>query len=192
MVVLKKINPRIPNVLVAVTITTLISFFTGYNNDAKIDVSSIQAPTVAEKISAFNRLTDELSSLSAERTAIGLQADEEVKKLPEGHGKSVELIQLQSQTELLTLKINDVKKRIHLLRTELRTMKFEGAKNKDSLILYPHGAIPDGVMTDKNTWRLKVGNSSLKPQFTPRYWWWRSCGFYPKRSAPIFHSRARH
>ncbi len=163
MVVLKKINPRIPNVLVAVTITTLISFFTGYNNNAKIDVSAIHAPTVAEKISAFNNLTDELSSLSAERTAIGLQVDEEIKKLPDGHGKSVDLIQLQGQTELLTLKINDAKKHIHLLRTELRTMKFEGVKDKDSLTLYPHDAVPDDVVTDKNTWRLKVGNSSLEP-----------------------------
>ncbi|MCK4839375.1 MAG: sodium-independent anion transporter, partial [Desulfobulbaceae bacterium] len=34
MVGLKKVNPRIPNVLVAVAITTLLSLATGFNNDA--------------------------------------------------------------------------------------------------------------------------------------------------------------
>jgi MFS superfamily sulfate permease-like transporter len=36
MIGLKKINPKIPNVLVAVVITTLISYFTGFNNDMSL------------------------------------------------------------------------------------------------------------------------------------------------------------
>jgi len=37
MVTLKKINPRIPNVLVAVALTTIVSYFTGFNHDTNID-----------------------------------------------------------------------------------------------------------------------------------------------------------
>ena len=162
MAVLKKINPRIPNVLVAVAIATVISYFTGFNNDVRIDVSAIHAPAIKEKISEFNHTAKELEVLGAERAALGLQVDEEIKKLPKGHGKSVELIQLQSQTELLGLKINEAKHHSYLLRTELRNMKFEGVKENNTLDLYPKNAIPEGITTDGKTWRLKVGNSPLK------------------------------
>ena len=54
MVVLKKINPRIPNVLVAVAITTVISYFTAFNNDAYVDVSAINQDGLSEKINEFN------------------------------------------------------------------------------------------------------------------------------------------
>ena len=162
MAVLKKINPRIPNVLVAVAIATVISYFTGYNNDAKVDISAIHAPGVDEKITEFNDTAREIDTLGAERTALGQQVEEELKKLKNGHGKSVELIQLQSQTELLALKINEAKHHSHLLRTELRSVKFAGARENDSLVLYAKDSVPEGIVTDGNTWRFKVGNSPLK------------------------------
>ena len=44
---LKKINPRIPNVLVAVTITTLISWGMGFEKDVRVDVAKIASPKAA-------------------------------------------------------------------------------------------------------------------------------------------------
>ncbi|GAB6190261.1 SulP family inorganic anion transporter [Desulfocastanea catecholica] len=164
MAVLKKINPRIPNVLVAVAIATLISYFTGYNNDARVDISAIHSPAAAEKIIEFNRSATESSVLGEERTALGLRIEEELQKLPNGHGKSIELIELQSQAELLGLKIAEAKHHSYLLRAELRSLQFAGVKENDVLHLYPNNIIPEGVVTDGNTWRLKVGNSPLKPE----------------------------
>ncbi|MCP4339465.1 MAG: SulP family inorganic anion transporter [Desulfobulbaceae bacterium] len=161
MVVLKKINPRIPNVLVAVAITTLVSYFTSFNNDIRVDVSAIQIPSLEQTITDFNHSVTEIETLGTERAAIGLQIDDELKALKSGHGKSPELIQLQSQVELLTLKINDAKHHSHLLRTELRFLKLESVKKDDSLALYPKEAIPAGIVTDGKTWRLKVGNSTI-------------------------------
>lgn len=164
MAILKKINPRIPNVLVAVAIATLISYFTGYNNDARVDISAIHSPAAAEKITEFNRSATESNVLGEERTALSLRIEEELQKLPNGHGKSIELIQLQSRAELLALKINEAKHHSYLLRTELRSMKFAGVQDNDVLNFYPKDSIPEGVVTDGNTWRLKVGNSPLKPE----------------------------
>ncbi len=56
MVVLRKINPRIPNVLIAVAITTVVSYFTSFNNDAYVDVSTVKIPGFAEKITEFQPL----------------------------------------------------------------------------------------------------------------------------------------
>ncbi len=162
MAVLKKLNPRIPNVLVAVVLATIISYFTGYNNDIRINLSAIHAPDLAPKVTEFNNAAKELETLGTERTVLGRQIDEEKKKLEDAHAKSVELIQLQSQVELITLKMNEVKHRIHLIRSDLRAMKFAGVKDNGSMVLYPKGALPEGAESDGNTWRLKVGNSPLK------------------------------
>ncbi len=163
MVVLKKINPRIPNVLVAVTITTLISYFTGYNNDVKVDISAINSPILVEKISSFNDSAKKLANLGEERAALGRQVDEELKNLPKGHGKSIQLIELESQSELISLEMEEAKAHIQHTRAELRTMKFEGIPENGSLTFYPKNVIPEGITTDGKTWRLKVGNSPLKP-----------------------------
>ncbi len=163
MVMLRKINPRIPNVLIAVAITTIISYFSGFNNDAKVTVSTLQVPAIAEKVAAFNHSVAEIDTIGNKRAAIGLQVDEELKNAKGGHGKTPELIQLQSQVEILTLNIGDAKHHSHLLRTELRGMKFEGVRENDSYTFYPKENIPQGVDTDGKTWRLKVGNTQLDP-----------------------------
>jgi MFS superfamily sulfate permease-like transporter len=161
MVVLRKINPRIPNVLVAVLITTVISYFTSFNNDAYVDVNAIQVEGLQEKIEDFNHAVAEVNSLGNERAALGLEVDEQLKKEKKGHGKSIELIQLQSQIEILTTKMDEAKHHAHLNRKDMRFMKFEAAKDGDNFIFYPKGAIPPGVKTDGGTWRISVKNSAL-------------------------------
>ncbi len=161
MVILKKINPRIPNVLVAVAITTIISYFTSFNNDARVDVSAIQLPGLAEKVNDFNASVRAIEEKGNARAQTGLQIDEEIKKDKEGHGKTPELIHLQSQVELLSLEVADAKHKSHLLRTDLRGLKFEAEKKGDSYTFYPKENIPSGIAADGKTWRLKVGNTEL-------------------------------
>ena len=160
MVVLKKINPRIPNVLVAVAITTIVSYFTGFNNDAKVDVSAIQIPELAAKIENFNSAVDRIDNIGTERAKIGLAIDDE-KKNNGGNAKTAELIHLESQVDLLTLKINEAKHDAHLIRTEMRGMKFEAVKEGENYTFFPKSDIPSGTTTDGGTWRLKVGNEKL-------------------------------
>ena len=160
MVVLRKINPRIPNVLIAVAITTIISYFTHFNNDTKVDVSAIEYPGISEKIAAFNQSVSKIEALGNKRAAIGLEVDEERKN---HHEPTEKLINLQSQVATLTLQIGEIKHESHLIRSELRGLKFEGTGEKDSFSLYPQAEIPQGITTDNTTWRLKVGNTKLDP-----------------------------
>lgn len=162
MAVLKKINPRIPNVLVAVALTTVISYFTGFSNDAQVNVSTIQVPGVAEKITAFNHTVEEIETLGNNRAELGELVDEELKN-QEGHAKTIKLIDLQSQVEVLSTNIADSKHHSHLLREELRMMKFESLLENDTYTFYAKGLVPAGITTDGKTWRLKVSNSVLDP-----------------------------
>ncbi len=164
MVVLKKVNPRIPNVLVAVAVTTVISLLTGFNNDAKVDVSAFNAPGVGEKIASFNHAVVEIEALGTERAELGPLVDEE--KQQQSHGaKSLELIRLESEVDSYTTKMAHAKHEAHITRTELRGMKFEAVKTGEgdaaTYAFYEKGSIPDGITTDGGTWRLKVKNSIL-------------------------------
>ncbi len=163
MVVLKKINPRIPNVLVAVAITTVISFFTGFSNDVYIDVSAINQNGITEKITEFNHTVDQINKFGNERAATGIQIDVELNK-EGGHGNSkpIELIELESKRDILTSRMDEAKNHAHLIRKDLRHMKFEAVKDGENYTFYAKGAIPAGIKTDGGTWRLKVGNSSLE------------------------------
>ncbi|PID77467.1 MAG: sodium-independent anion transporter [Deltaproteobacteria bacterium] len=163
MVTLRKVNPRIPNVLVAVAITTIISALTGFHNDKKADITAIQLSGIEEKISEFNYYVNEINTLGEERARPGAKIDEELKKQPP-HGKSIELIRLQSEVDMITNRIDFDKHKTHMLRKELRRLKFTGVNNDGQYIFYPKDAVPAGEKTDGKTWRLKVGNKVLDPK----------------------------
>ncbi len=165
MVVLKKINPRIPNVLVAVLITTVISYFTGFNHDAVVDVSTIRHPEIKEIILKFNQTVEEIKAIGNERAALGLKLDELKKELKdsEGHGTPIELIKLESEIEILNAMMEEAKQHAHELRYNLRHLKFAGVQEGDRLVFYPKDKVPPGMTTDGRTWRIKVKNNPLDP-----------------------------
>lgn len=160
MVVLRKINPRIPNVLIAVAITTVISYVTGYNKDAFVEVSAIQLDGISQQMEEFNTAVAKIENLGEERARLGLEKDDELKDNA-SHGMTARLIDINSKIALLTLKINEAKHEAHLTRSDLRNMKFEAIKEGDRYTFYPRTAIPAGLQTDGGTWRIKVGNKPL-------------------------------
>ncbi|MBU0943148.1 MAG: SulP family inorganic anion transporter [Proteobacteria bacterium] len=163
MVTLRKINPRIPSVLVAVAITTLLSYSTKYNDDAYAPVTAIKAPGIEAKIHEYNEVTTRIKSHGEERARLGNTADDLRKEQSGGHGggPSVELLNLENEVKILTVHMNHGKEEAHLLRKDLRDMKFEAVKEGEAYTFYPKDAIPAGIETSGKTWRLKVSNSVL-------------------------------
>ena len=162
MAALKKFAPQVPNVLVAVFITTVISYFTGFNNDASVDISAIKQHSVSEQIHEFNQATILIEKYGTNRANLGNDADE-LRAAEKGvyGGPSVELIKMESEIAILTNHMNHAKEEAHLLRKDLRHMKFEAAIDGDNHTFHPKGNIPPGIETDGNTWRLKVKNRPL-------------------------------
>ncbi|MDA3835804.1 MAG: SulP family inorganic anion transporter [Spirochaetales bacterium] len=166
MATLKKINPRIPNVLVAVAVTTVISMVTGFNNDAFVDVSKVNLAGFSHKVEEFNHAVAQIETLGTERAALGAKVDEQ-KILDDengSHGASIELIKLEAEVAMLSARMAEAKHHAHLSRTEIRGMKFEAVKTGEGenvqYAFYPKGASA-GVETDGGTWRVKVGNKAL-------------------------------
>ncbi len=162
MATLKKFAPKVPNVLVAVLITTVISYFTAFNNDSTVDVSAVNAPGFSEQIQEFNQATALINEYGENRATQGKVADDLRSADTGGHGgASIDLIKVESEIAILTAHMDSAKEEAHLLRKDLRHMKFVAVKDGESYSFYPKGNIPAGVETDGGTWRLKVKNKPL-------------------------------
>jgi sulfate permease, SulP family len=65
MYVLKRIAPKIPNVLVAVGLTTIISWAIGFEHNTEVPVSAILSTKATDRIEKFNRTTEAISPRNA-------------------------------------------------------------------------------------------------------------------------------
>jgi sulfate permease, SulP family len=155
---LKKINPKIPNVLVAVTITTLISWAIGFEKDVRVDVAKIESPAAQQRVADFNKTLDDISELAKQRTE-NTRLMEEAKK---NHDK-IEMLDLKRNEEVLNVNMEELKLKQASLRKEMRDMFFTGAKQPDGTMrFYSRDEIPQGVDSDGKIWRMNVGNKPIK------------------------------
>ncbi len=70
MIVLKRINPRIPNVLVAVVITTFAAWIVGFEHNEKVTVDQLASPSATEHVLAFNEAIATKSLLEEHRKSL--------------------------------------------------------------------------------------------------------------------------
>ena len=158
MVGLKRFNPRIPNVLVAVFVTTLISWGIGFQHDAKAPVSSIANPEIRMQVDAFNAVTADLDALGEERTRLNA----EKAGLEASGASAIDLLDQQHLLDALEIRMTAAKKEQHGLREALRHHLLKSVKLADgSLAFHPETAVPAGLETESYTWRIKVGNREL-------------------------------
>ena len=157
---LKKFFPKIPNVLVAVVITTVISWAIGFQHNSFVNISTIHSTPLHIDINKFNLSINEIQPLTDERTKIGLLLEKAKKE-----NDIIKVLNFEHNLNVLSIKINMVKKKIHKYRESIRYVLFSGIKNPDdSLIFYPKNEEPSGLQNDGRTWRIKVGNDILNPE----------------------------
>ncbi len=157
MVGLKRVAPKVPNVLVAVVVTTSISWMIGFEHNATVDSKTIQSPAALQLIKDFNDATKGVSPLAEERTHAG-KVLEEIRKMH----NPIALLEAEHQDRILQSRIEDLKDKAHTYREELRKLLFKAAIQPDNSIrYYPFDQIPSDAKTDGRTWRLKVGNKAL-------------------------------
>ncbi|MBI5552892.1 MAG: STAS domain-containing protein [Desulfobacterales bacterium] len=154
---LKKIAPRIPNVLVAVVVTTLISWTTGFEHNQAINVSAIDSSKAQALIAQFNAATQEMAGLTKERTDIY----QNLTAAGESHN-DVGVIDARHDVEVIQVRMQKLKDQAQAARKALRTMIFRAARqNGGSLVFYPEEELPAGTPTDGRRWHIRVGNSVL-------------------------------
>jgi sulfate permease, SulP family len=160
MVIFKRINPKIPNVLVAVAITILISKFTGFNNDKFIPIENIKSPQIVKKIQEFNNDIKQLKNLSEKRTV--LNHDLQEIKDSSIHFTSDRQLDLEYKLALVQAKIDRTNEAAHIKRENLRLIPFLSAKNiEKNPLFYTQKTLPPGLKTDGRRWRMKISNKPI-------------------------------
>jgi MFS superfamily sulfate permease-like transporter len=159
--VIRRINPRLPAVLAAVAVTTLISWAMGFQHDEKVDIRRIEAPEAVQAIERFNGFMAELPALAKDRTRLNTAIEEAQKK-----HDSVARLNLERDLRVVEYRIEELDTQAAQERARLRFMLFTGIQGADGRMTFrlktDGGAKPEGG--DDRTWRLKVGNTALDPQ----------------------------
>jgi len=158
MYALKRLVPKIPNVLVAVALTTVLSWATGFEHNAEVPVSAIVSSRATDVIEKFNRAIEAITPLADKRTR-ATKTVEEAKQSSD----VIKLLEAERDADILTLQIEVHKNEAAQWRKQLRRLLLTGVEQPDgTLRFYPSDEVPVGAKTDGRQWRLKVGNKPLK------------------------------
>jgi len=154
---LKRISSRIPNVLVAVVLTTIISWAIGFQHNTTVDISAIQSPRVHKLIEAFNKAVNTIEQYSKARKEVA-------KALEKAHRSHniLAVLDAEHDANVLIINMERAKHNASIYRRKLRYLLFEGTEQPDGIKFYIKGELPKKYQSDGRIWRIKVGNKPLK------------------------------
>jgi len=156
---LRRMNPRIPNVLIAVAVTTIISWATGFQNNVTVGMESIQPKEVRGLILEFNHAFGEISRLAEERTHINEALDKA------GTGRDiVGVLEVEHAAAVLSINMEQMKSALQNTKDRIRSILLVRVPAPGGIDrFYLKGSLPEGTKDDGRTWRIRVGNKSLDP-----------------------------
>ncbi|RJQ66513.1 MAG: STAS domain-containing protein [Desulfobacteraceae bacterium] len=155
---LKIFWPRIPNVLVAVVLTTLVSWGTGFEHNRTIEREHIRSQQAQELIDQFNATTGGIAALSLQRTEVSHAMDQATETQD-----AVGVLNGRHQADLINVRMQQLREEVHLARQGLRSMIFKGVpQGGEKIIFYSEVEVPPGAKTDGRAWHIKIGNASLE------------------------------
>jgi len=150
---LKKIKPLSkPSVLVAVVITTLVSYAIGFEHKSKAKPDEIDDPTIQALVVGYINADDNIRDLSTILTT----KSSELRTL----GKADDIAgiaEVDHQVELMKLAVANLERENKLRMQTLHKVNFLRAKAAESepAHLYLPGSVPAGVETDGRNWHVK-------------------------------------
>lgn len=159
---LKKYAPKMPGVLIAVTVTTVVSWSISFEHNTKVAVDQVMDSEVREVI-------EQAWMNEARVTAINKQVNAKqarIKKLEKEQGDNDRVIAaLHYEVELLHSSLQDVEdENLKAARTMRKFMlDLVPGSNGELDKLYLKGRAPQDAKTDGHRWRIKkISNGELK------------------------------
>ncbi|KPK12118.1 MAG: hypothetical protein AMJ68_03295 [Acidithiobacillales bacterium SG8_45] len=151
MVFLRKVSPRIPSVLVAVAVTTAISWAIGLEQSERVSPEQIQHKLTRDLIRSQHSLLDDLSAINDKIR----KTSEHVDALTREHGQYDErTIEAIARLGTLRLEYNRRQQQGRIENRELKDMHLRRAEGGDARTAryYVVGRIPDNVKLQPRVW----------------------------------------
>ncbi|MFZ5774566.1 MAG: SulP family inorganic anion transporter [Thermodesulfobacteriota bacterium] len=164
MVGLRRFNARIPNILVAVILTTVFSWAIGYERQQRVGLDQIAASGVRDQIGQLNRAVAEIERLTAQRVRLTA----EIGRVEQGpQPDRVMLLGVRYRQDLLGVELDQAKRQAQQLRASLRTIRFVEKEGAEGRSFSPWETGATAASAQGSIWRLKVGNGPLRPDALP-------------------------
>jgi len=150
---LKKKAPKLPGVLIAVVLTTLISWGIGFEQNSTGRISEI-VDIRAQDLVKERVETDQL--LKDVRAALAIKSDE-LNRLKKDHAQVHDITTLEYEVDLLRLEETAKEDEISKLRKKLAKYRFERVLLDDSgkALIYVAGTVPLGMQSDGHIWKIR-------------------------------------
>jgi SulP family sulfate permease len=141
-----------PSVLIAVVITTLVSFAIGFAHKTNGAPDTIADPAARELVASYAQAQTRINEIKAGVTAKSAQV-RALKKAHDARGAA----DLNYQIDLMNLEASGLEKQNKERLQYIRKLNFERAKAPEdqSATLYLGGAVPAGIETDGHHWHIK-------------------------------------
>ncbi len=165
MITLKRTVPRLPNVLIAVLATTVISWAVGFENHTTVSIDQIESEEVRNVIHQFDDAVVSMESTSTQRVALLAERDS-LSHLE--HPDKYELLDIDQKVAYLNADLALLKDQIHNHRVWLRRQQLASVVTATGeTSYYRREEVPPTATTDGPTWHLKLSNRVLDPSSLP-------------------------
>ena len=151
---MKKFAPKLPGVLIAVALTTVVSWSIDFEHNGKGRIEEIMDAEVKALANKFSRTEARIDELNGK---LGAKAVELKLHLKDSAGSSQHTAALNYEIELLRLELKDAAGENRKLARSLRKFIFEQvpATGEQPARLYLAGQVPQGEKADGYRWRIK-------------------------------------
>ena len=156
---IKKYAPKLPGVLIAVVVTTLLSWGIGFERNAAGSPEKIADPAllavVQQSMAAASRV-DDLNAQIADKTA-ALKAAQKA-----GGDDNIAVVQTEAELALLRIDLRDAEAAFAREKTGLRSVQVVRTIDADdeTVAIYRAGHAPEGVTLDETRYRLAKLNAT--------------------------------
>jgi MFS superfamily sulfate permease-like transporter len=155
---IKRVTPRFPNVLVAVVVTTGLSWSFGFENNVLVSIETIHSQHIKQAITKYNQTIGAITDITEERAEL-VQTLNKNRAALDAHA----MLDTRHAAERLALRIEDYKQKAVDYRRQMRSFLFGGVRDKDgALAFHPISQITDRTDGDGRIWRLDVGKTALQ------------------------------
>ena len=159
---IRKYKPKLPGVLIAVVLTTVISYAIGFEKKAQVMVDDVADPQIVSMILEYEAAEKELAAVNAD----ALTNDADAKKLEHETPRNEPFIlALHYQASLLHSQAKVLEESNGKRLKELRKLKFERVVKADGQAgaLYRKGVLPAGMQGDGETWQIaKIAKGEIR------------------------------
>ena len=159
---IKKYKPKLPGVLIAVVVTTLLSWSIGFerNADGKLEqIADTELQAVVQQSMAAARRVDDLNTQVANKSSA-------LKATQKSAGEaSIGVVQSEAELALLRIDLRDAEAALTKEKAGLRHLQVVRSIDASgaTLAIYPVGKAPQGVTLDETRYRLrKIGANGFK------------------------------